>query len=142
MHAKNKLLLQLAAPLSKIVPISTKLKYCNSLKNITQWVYVTQVVLTITVKRFFLHKNIVFFIFTQVVNKSCIPPSKHNFSQKFKSKYFFLTNTIKTTTQNTAVFSTIAHLLFHNRWQFFSHFSHGDKVIHPIHSTVLSKQLV
>ena len=34
----------------------------------------------------------------------------------------FLTNTINTTAQSTAVFSTIAHLLFHNRCQFFSHF--------------------
>ena len=34
----------------------------------------------------------------------------------------FLTNTISTTAQSTAVFSTIAHLLFHNRCQLFSHF--------------------
>ena len=37
------------------------------------------------------------------------------------SKYF-LTNTINTTAHSTAVFSTIAHLLFYNRCQFFSHF--------------------
>ena len=51
----------------------------------------------------------------------CIPPPKHNISQKFKFK-IFLTNIISTITQGTAVFSTIAHLLFHNRCQLFSHF--------------------
>ena len=51
----------------------------------------------------------------------CIPPPKHHISQKFKFKYF-LTNTINTIAQLTAVFSTIAHLLLHNRCQFFSHF--------------------
>ena len=43
-------------------------------------------------------------------------------SHKNSNPNIFLTNTIKTTAQNTAVFSTIAHLLSHNRCQFFSHF--------------------
>ena len=34
----------------------------------------------------------------------------------------FLTNTISTIAQSMVVFSTIAHLLFHNRCQLFSHF--------------------
>ena len=63
-------------------------------------------------------------------------------SHKNSNPNIFLTNTIKTTAQSTAVFSTIAHLLSHNRCQFFLTFSHGDRAIHPIHSTVLSKQLV
>ena len=67
---------------------------------------------------------------------------------KNSNSNIFLTNTINIIAQYTAVFSKIAHLLLHNRHQFFSHFSHcltfshGDRAIHPIHSTVLSKQLV
>ena len=47
----------------------------------------------------------------------------HNTAQtqyftKNSNSNIFLTNTINTTAQSTAVFSTIAHLLFHNRCQF------------------------
>ena len=61
---------------------------------------------------------------------------------KNSNSNIFLTNTINIIAQYTAVFSKIAHLLLHNRHQFFLTFSHGDRAIHPIHSTVLSKQLV
>ena len=54
----------------------------------------------------------------------------------------FLTNTINPLAQKHGVFSTIALLLLHNRCRFFSNFSHGDRAIRPIHSTVLSKQMV
>ena len=47
----------------------------------------------------------------------------------------FLTNTINTIAQSTAVFSTVAHLLLHNRRQFFSHFLMVIGAICPIHST-------
>ena len=63
------------------------------------------------------------------------------FPKIFKFKYF-LKNTINIIAQFTAVFSTIAHLLLHNRHQFFltfltvvSHFLMVIGAIHPIHST-------
>ena len=42
----------------------------------------------------------------------------------------FLTYTVNIIAQLTAVFSTIAHLLLHNRRQF-SHISHGDRSNSP-----------
>ena len=42
--------------------------------------------------------------------------------KKIQIQIFFLTSTINKIAQNTTVFSTISHLLFRNRCQFFSHF--------------------
>ena len=63
-----------------------------------------------------------FLYFTKVLKLLHITAQAPYFPKNSNSN-IFLTSTINTTAQSTAVFSTIAHLLFHNRHQFFSHFS-------------------
>ena len=95
----------------------------------------------LTLKRFFNVKPILFLYFCQGIKIAAYHRPSTISHKKFKFQYF-LQNTINTTAQSTDVFSTIAHLLSYNRCQFFLTFPHGDRAIHPIHSTVLSKQLV
>ena len=75
-----------------------------------------------------------YFVFYQSIKTVAYYRTSTIFSKIFKFKYF-LPNTINIIAQFTAVFSTIAHLLFHNRCQFFSHFLMVIGAIHPIHST-------
>ena len=75
----------------------------------------------LTLKHFFNVKSYYFCILPRYQN-SCIPLPKHNISQKISNFNIFSQNTINTTAQSMDVFSTIAHLLFYNRCQFFSHF--------------------
>ena len=110
----------------EISPTFTKFTYfLSSSKYIIQRVYAIQgvkihTVKILIVKRLMLkHLNVksYYFCILPRYQNYCIPPPKHNISEKFKFQYF-LTNTINTTAQSKAVCSTIAHLLFYNRCQF------------------------
>ena len=77
-------------------------------------------VLRVNVKAFLTSNHTIFVICTSIKIAAYYRPNK--ISHKNSNSKYFLTNTISTTAQSTAVFSTIAHLLFHNRCQFSSHF--------------------
>ena len=104
--------------------------FLKSSQYIIQWVYAILVVKIHIVKihmvkrlmlKHFLRKIILFWYFLQVLKITAYHHPSTIFYKNSNSNNF-LTNTINTTAQSTAVFSTIAHLLFHNRCQFFSHF--------------------
>ena len=71
---------------------------------------------------FFYIKTYYFFIFAQVVNNSCIPPSKHNFLTKIQIQIFFSQTQLKQ--QHKARLFSLQLLTYCStiRCQFFSHF--------------------
>ena len=75
-----------------------------------------------------------YFVFYQSIKTAAYHHPSTIFPKNSNSN-IFLTSTINTTAQSTAVFSTIAHLLFHNRRQFFLTFLMVIGAICPIHST-------
>ena len=108
-----------------ISPIFTKFTYfLSSPKYIIQRVYAINrvkihivkihIVKRLTLKRFNV-KSYYFLYFAQVL-KLLHTTAQAHYLTKIQIQ-IFLTNTISTTAQSTAVFSTIAHLLFHNRCQ-------------------------
>ena len=96
--------------------------FLSSSKYIIQLVYAINRVKIHIVKRLTLkHFNLKSYYFFAQVLKLLHTTAQAQYLTKIQIQ-IFLTNTISTTAQSMAVFSTIAHLLFHNRCQLFSHF--------------------
>ena len=87
-----------------------------------QWVYA--IVIVQNIKKLTLnHFNVKLYYFGILPNiKTAAYYHPNTTFHKNSNSNILLTNTITIIAQYTAVFSTIAHLLLHNRYQFFSHF--------------------
>ena len=125
------MLLQFGVPLAYFHQYPPSLgSFLNTSKYIIQRVYAIQrvkihIVKIHGVKRLtFQHSFNVkssYFVFCQGITISAYHRPSTT-SHKNSNFNIFSQNTINTTAQSTDVFSTIAHLLFYNRCQFFSHF--------------------
>ena len=124
----------------KIVPISTKLKYFKSSKIHNPVGICNTGGITITVKHF-LHKNILFYFCTS--SKQFLhTTAQAQYLTKIQIQIFFSQTQLKQ--QHKARLFSLQLLTYCSTiGASFSHiFSHGDRAIHPIHSTGLAKQLV
>ena len=124
------MLLQFGVPLVYFRQYSPSLRILSSSKYIIQWVYAIQRVKIHIVKihgvkrlmlKHFFNVKSYYFVFCQGI-KIAAYHCPSTISHKNSNFNISAQNTISTTAQSMDVFSTIAHLLFYNRCQFFSHF--------------------